>query len=171
MENFLPGWSEGFVFSVGHDTIIAELNNTKWVRFSTNICRCQSLGLDDFNHQVSNIFHFIQSVGWILYIWKKVYITIITFWIWKDMNFWHIFQSKLLSSFPDLLPNWRDLMVNHPFRQMKKIVLMMLKKIMIKVTRNKKTDCRFQTEQAVYYCYQIHLGQSLITWSKYIVTL
>ena len=63
MENFLPARCKSFVLGVSQDPVVAELDHAERVRLAADVGRGQALSLEDFDHQMSNVFHVVKGVG------------------------------------------------------------------------------------------------------------
>ena len=55
LKDFLPGRTQGFVFSMSGKSVIAEFHYGEGIGFSAQVGRGQAFGLEDFDHQVAYI--------------------------------------------------------------------------------------------------------------------
>ena len=59
----MPRRSQRFVLGVCQHAIVGELDDAEGVGLAPDVGRGQSLGLENFNHQMSNVFHVVKGVG------------------------------------------------------------------------------------------------------------
>ncbi len=67
----MPRRSQRFVLGVCQHAVVTELDHAEGVGLAPEVGRGEALGLENFNHQMSNIFHVLKGVGCLLKIIHK----------------------------------------------------------------------------------------------------
>ena len=62
----MPRRCESFILGVGHDPVVAELDDAEGIRLATDVGRSQALSLEDLHHQVANVFQLVKCVWQLL---------------------------------------------------------------------------------------------------------